>query len=1020
MKLNFRSKILIPTTILIVLILVVTLVVTISQFSRFTEQLVDERLYVAANGLRGITEELRTSAIDRGTHVATDPQLAQAVLNKDTQEILRVIDQLMPRYGISTMSIADDEPLILARSFERERYGDPLITPALAAALDGIVSVAYTPLRGYHMPIRAAVPIHYERQVIGIAFVGFALDTQESVDALSERFGGAAVTVLVDDLLVASTMLDENGNSVVGTTLDDADILRRLENREEVFTTSTFYGRDYSAFYMPLIGSDGNMFGSMFIGLPLHDINSQNAETVFTVVIISLIGLVVAIVLMHLLVNRLTKPISALTFAAEQMSEGNMNVNVPNIKSNDEIGKLAQSFRHMSAAVVDTIEQVQKKSLYIASGNFDTSKGDFSAKGDFQKVLDGIDIVAESFIQYLDEMPCGITLFDKDHHITFLNAHNRAAGLDPARLLGKTAKEAFPADYANTLSEKFKQTAASGKPIHYAMEKQLPDGNVTHMDYTTISIKDSDGKVVAFLNFAYDTTELVGAQKRSAKINDFQNHEAQGLTKYLQEGLGKGILKFDFVPEAYDADTAEAATAYKLIGDTMRQAIAFIKDYVDEVNNTLAAIASGNLAIRINREYVGDFDSIKHSVNSIVSRLNETVVDISLVADGVSSGTAQLSQSSANLSESTTRQLQSMQEVTGGISSVEIGAQGNSENAQKAADLASTSKGNAEASSSEMKNLLDAMERINVSSNEISKIISTIEGIAFQTNLLALNAAVEAARAGEHGKGFSVVAEEVRSLAQRSAKAAQQTSGLIEESIENVQDGKKAASDTAASLEKIVQNVLDVSEVINEIYTASTKQTEAIGGINKDLRNINQAVHSSAATSEETAAAAEELDSQVHILNSKLAFFSTSLGALSVNKVWDATTSDSVSASSLRTAHGDHKQFAQGETIIQEGDTDTDAMYFVLEGSVKVIKSHGTLNEKVLATLKTGDLFGEMALFLKEPRSASVVAVSNVTVIEVRQGALSQFMGSSPDTAYAIIETLCRRLKNLLADSSAY
>jgi methyl-accepting chemotaxis protein len=509
-------------------------------------------------------------------------------------------------------------------------------------------------------------------------------------------------------------------------------------------------------------------------------------------------------------------------------------------------------------------------------------------------------------------------------------------------------------------------------------------------------------------------------QRHTEKLNTYRNTRTEKLTNTLIHAFGNANLTVEIPKSEYDNDTAEIAKAQDEVEAVVQKATNTIKSYVDEVSNILESIAGGDLTVGITREYIGDFDSIKRSVNSIISRLNETVTDISLVADGVNSGSAQLSQSSMNLSEGVSQQMLSMQEITEGIGTVDTQAKDNSSNSQKASALAATSKSDAETGNTEMQQLLGAMSRISESSNKISQIIKTIEGIAFQTNLLALNAAVEAARAGEMGKGFGVVAEEVRSLAGRSSEAAKQTAELIQESMQNVQDGTKAASDTAASLDKIVKNVINVSDVIKEISESSEKQTDTIGSISGDLLQVNQIIQSSAATSEETAAAAEELDSQVSILKEKLAFFSTSASALAANKIWSTTTSDKLNPTSLKNIPGEQKKFTSGEKIISEGDTKTDTMYFVLDGNVKVVKSIGTLNEKTLATLKPGDLFGEMALFLKEPRTASIVASGNATVIEIHRDTLSQVMERSPETAFVIIETLCMRLRDVVANIADY
>ena len=658
------------------------------------------------------------------------------------------------------------------------------------------------------------------------------------------------------------------------------------------------------------------------------------------------------------------------------------------------------------------LDEVRRVSLAIRSNKW-YERGDAEKfDGIGSSLIAEINAVIEAVFGYMNDTPAVITIFDKDLRVMWLNGLCEEQGFE----VGKKVSEIAPGEATATVEKNASQTIRTGENIQFKLVMDSPAGELTE-EYIMSAIKNSKGEIIGATCVNFDMTEILAKGK---KINAYQDFEAHDIKDKLNEGLAQGILHFNYAPEAYDEDTAPAAAAYKRIGDSLADSVAVIKSYVDEINEVLSAVSVGNLTTIITRNYIGDFDSIKLSVNSIITRLNETMVDISLVADGVSSGSSQLTQSSVDLSDGVSQQMLAMQEISEGIGVVDTQAKGNSTNSQKASGLASTSKSDAEAGNTDMQHLLGAMERIADSSNKISQIIKTIESIAFQTNLLALNASVEAARAGEHGKGFAVVADEVRSLAGRSSDAAKQTAELIQESMQNVQDGIKAASDTAASLDKIVKNVINVSDVIREISESSEKQTGTIGNINDDLLQVNQIVQGSAATSEETAAAAEELDGQVKILKEKLSFFSTGVSALAVNKVWDVTTADKINATTLRNLPGEHKKYATGEKIVSEGDTNTDTMYFVLEGNVKVVKSPGTLNEKTLSTLKTGDLFGEMALFLKEPRTASVIASNNATVLEIHRDTLSQVMERSPETAYVIIETLCARLRNVLANLETY
>jgi methyl-accepting chemotaxis protein len=235
------------------------------------------------------------------------------------------------------------------------------------------------------------------------------------------------------------------------------------------------------------------------------------------------------------------------------------------------------------------------------------------------------------------------------------------------------------------------------------------------------------------------------------------------------------------------------------------------------------------------------------------------------------------------LSQGSTEQASSIQELTASITEIASQTKQNAINAAQANELANVAKDNAVKGNDQMKDMLGAMEEINASSANISKIIKVIDDIAFQTNILALNAAVEAARAGQHGKGFAVVAEEVRNLAARSAAAANETTDLIEGSIKKVQGGTKMANETALALAEIVAGVEKAAGIVGGIAEASNEQASGIVQINTGIEQVSMVVQNNSATAEQSAAASEELSSQAELLKEMVGRFKLSGGRKSLS-----------------------------------------------------------------------------------------------------------------------------------------
>ena len=303
----------------------------------------------------------------------------------------------------------------------------------------------------------------------------------------------------------------------------------------------------------------------------------------------------------------------------------------------------------------------------------------------------------------------------------------------------------------------------------------------------------------------------------------------------------------------------------------LARALDAMADGLTEKVNLAEIIASGDLTAEV--VLASDRDQFGLSLQHMVARLSSMVGNIQATSEQIASGSNQIADTSQSLSQGATESASSIEEISSSMTQLASQTQQNAENAAQANRFSAAAKAAAEKGNQQMQAMVTAMGEINESGHNISKIIKVIDEIAFQTNLLALNAAVEAARAGQHGKGFAVVAEEVRNLAARSAKAARETSELIEGSVKKAETGAQLADKTAEALGEIVVGVNKVSDLVAEIAAASNEQAEGISQVNIGLGQIDQVTQQNTANAEESAASAEELSSQAAHLRQMLTRF---------------------------------------------------------------------------------------------------------------------------------------------------
>jgi methyl-accepting chemotaxis protein len=305
--------------------------------------------------------------------------------------------------------------------------------------------------------------------------------------------------------------------------------------------------------------------------------------------------------------------------------------------------------------------------------------------------------------------------------------------------------------------------------------------------------------------------------------------------------------------------------------DEISPALKGTMNYLTEMADAARQIANNNLTVTVTPR--SSVDVLGNAFVQMVDGLNDTIRQNKLAVAQVTQSVDQVRSVSQDLASGAEETSSAVEEVSSNLERTDVQVKNNAENAVAASQLAGETAILAQTGQDKMKTLTQAMGAIDQSSQEIGKIIKVIDDIAFQTNLLALNAAVEAARAGQAGRGFAVVAQEVRNLAERSAKAAQSTSELIEEAERRTKDGVKVTAETGTSLNEIVLNIVKMRDLVGEIAAASGEQTKMLGQISSAIVQVNQGAQSTSSQSQELSSTADELGGLADQLRQETARF---------------------------------------------------------------------------------------------------------------------------------------------------
>jgi methyl-accepting chemotaxis protein len=372
-----------------------------------------------------------------------------------------------------------------------------------------------------------------------------------------------------------------------------------------------------------------------------------------------------------------------------------------------------------------------------------------------------------------------------------------------------------------------------------------------------------------------DTVTEISDRARNDEIGEMAN----AVEVFRQAAIANKQMQSDA-----EANRAKAeAERLRLTSDAEAVAQARLNEATAGLAAGLRRLASGDLAFELIEPFASDFEALRHDLNTAVAQLGETLGAVAVSANAIDGGTREIGAGAQDLSKRTEQQAASLEETAAALDQITVNVSNSSKRADEARQVAVQANESAAQSGRVVASAVEAMGKIEQSSNQISSIIGVIDEIAFQTNLLALNAGVEAARAGEAGKGFAVVAQEVRELAQRSAQAAKQIKDLIRNSSVEVEGGVKLVRETGDALRTIEGLVVTINQHMEAIATSSKEQSTGLSEVNTAVNQMDQVTQQNAAMVEETNAASATLAAEASRMKGLIARFQLAGGSRAEN-----------------------------------------------------------------------------------------------------------------------------------------
>ncbi len=574
-------------------------------------------------------------------------------------------------------------------------------------------------------------------------------------------------------------------------------------------------------------------------GRELAEANLQRTRDVTRLVWLVLVAAVGAVVLIlgGSISRSVIGPIRSITAVFGQIADGGSNIAIPYRDQQDEIGRMAN-----------------------ALGNF------YDVSLDAMRAQSAVEMAATS-----------VMITDMDHRIVTLNKAAQALFANAEQDIRSERPDFSAGDLIGSSLGIFGQTW---------VKDGVFDQGLPQLDAETQSDAETQGDAEGSGQTGAAVRSVIGGRTFDIVFTPVMNRRGEriGTVCEWQDMTGRLDIEREIagiVQAASDGDFSQRLSEADKDGfmadlaKGMNELLDVVDHGLNQVVRVMSALAEGDLTARMKGEHKGAFGTLKADADKMGEQMEDVLGRISTVSDAVKAATDEISAGMTDLSTRTEHQASSLEETTASMEELSATVRRNADNAQEANQIAGAARDSALAGGDIAERAVAAVAGIEESSLKMTEIVGLIQEIAFQTNLLALNAAIEAARAGEAGRGFSVVANEVRALAQRSAQASKDIKDLITGSGDRVQEGVRLVGEAGAALEDIVNSVKRVADFVSEIASASNEQNSGIVQVSSAINGMDEMTQQNASLVEEATSAILSAVEQVNDLRSAVGFFRT-------------------------------------------------------------------------------------------------------------------------------------------------